>query len=598
MESIKKQLGDKVVVQSTPFVIHFDIAINNTVKPFTDVRVRKALTLGIDRYTGGKVLYALTGLRDVGALTRPGTEWAMSPAELEKFPGFGRDAEKNRAEAKRLLAEAGYPNGFKVVLKNRNVKLPYQDFAVYVIQEWRKIGIEAEHRPLETATWYADGRDQGNFELMVFPTGAFIDDPDQLLAPYVTGSPAELGPLLQPRHRRPVRAAGPDARPGRAQEAGHRAPEDRAGQRVPHAGSLVVAERRALGQGEELGGSAESLHEPEAPGRLAGGGLSGRADDGMSTYIAKRLLLIVPTLFGAAALVFVIMRVIPGDVALLIFGGDQAGHIDPKQLEAMRHRLGLDQPLVVQFGTWLWGVLRFDFGNSLWTGRPVVEELLIRLPLSLELALAATAVSVLIAIPFGILAASRQDTWVDYLVRVVSIGGLAIPSFWVGILIILFLVIYFGWGPPLEFTPPWVNPWANFQMMVWPVLTVGYRYAAVTTRMTRSTMLEVLREDYIRTAWAKGLAERAIVIRHALKNSMLPVITLIGTEFAFLIGGLVVTETVFTLNGVGRFMIDAVAHRDYPVVQALIFLIAFGFVVVNLLVDLTYAWFDPRIRYR
>ena len=318
----------------------------------------------------------------------------------------------------------------------------------------------------------------------------------------------------------------------------------------------------------------------------------------MSTYIAKRLLLIIPTLFGAAALVFVIMRVIPGDVALLIFGGDQAGHIDPKQLEAMRHRLGLDRSLLAQFGTWLWGVLRFDFGNSLWTGRPVVEELLIRLPLSLELALAATAVSVVIAIPLGILAASRQDTWVDYLVRVFSIGGLAIPSFWVGILIILFLVIYFGWGPPLEFTPPWVNPWANFQMMVWPVLTVGYRYAAVTTRMTRSTMLEVLREDYIRTAWAKGLAERAIVIRHALKNSMLPVITLIGTEFAFLIGGLVVTETVFTLNGVGRFMIDAVAHRDYPVVQALIFLIAFGFVVVNLLVDLTYAWFDPRIRYR
>jgi peptide/nickel transport system permease protein len=243
-------------------------------------------------------------------------------------------------------------------------------------------------------------------------------------------------------------------------------------------------------------------------------------------------------------------------------------------------------------------VLRFDFGTSLWTGRPVVEELLIRLPLSLELAFAATMVSVLIAIPFGMLSAVRQDTWVDYLIRVISIGGLAIPSFWVGILVILFLVLWFGWGPPLEFTPPWVDPWANFQQMVWPVATVGYRYAAVTTRMTRSTLLEVLREDYIRTAWAKGLRERAIVIRHALKNAMLPVITLIGTEFAFLIGGLVVTETVFTLNGIGRFVVDAVAHRDYPVVQALVFLIAFGFVIVNLLVDLTYAWFDPRIRYR
>jgi peptide/nickel transport system permease protein len=317
----------------------------------------------------------------------------------------------------------------------------------------------------------------------------------------------------------------------------------------------------------------------------------------MRTYIAKRLLLVVPTLLGVASLVFLIMRVIPGDVALLILGGD-AGAIDPKQLAAMRQQLGLDQPILVQFGHWLWGVVQFDFGTSLWTGQPVIEELLIRLPLSLQLAFMATIVSVLIAIPLGMLAAVRQDTWVDYLVRVISIGGLAIPSFWIGILCILFLVIYFGWGPPLEFTPPWVDPWANFQMMVWPVVTVGYRYSAVTTRMTRSTVLEVLREDYIRTAWAKGLRERAVVIRHALKNAMLPVITLIGTEFAFLIGGLVVTETVFTLNGIGRFVVDAVAHRDYPVVQALVFLIAFSFVMVNLLVDLTYAWFDPRIRYR
>jgi peptide/nickel transport system permease protein len=318
----------------------------------------------------------------------------------------------------------------------------------------------------------------------------------------------------------------------------------------------------------------------------------------MRTYILKRLLLIIPTLLGAATLVFLIMRVIPGDVALLILGGDDGGQIDAQQLAKVRQQLGLDQPLIVQFGTWLWGVVRLDFGTSLWTGQPVVEELLIRLPLSLELALLATMVSVIISIPLGMVAAVRQDTWVDYVVRVVSIGGLAIPGFWVGILTILALVIFFGWGPPLEFTPPWIDPWANLSMMIWPVVTVGYRYAAVTTRMTRSTVLEVLREDYIRTAWAKGLRERAVVIRHALKNAMLPVITLIGTEFAFLIGGLVVTETVFTLNGVGRFVVDAVAHRDYPVVQALVFLTASSFVIVNLLVDLTYAWFDPRIRYR
>jgi peptide/nickel transport system substrate-binding protein len=215
-ESIKKQLGDKVVVQQTPFVIHFDIAINNTAKPFTDVRVRRALSLGLDRYTGAKVLHQLTGLRDVGALTRPGTDWSMTPAELERFPGFGRDAEKNRAEARKLLAEAGYPNGFKVVLKNRNIKLPYQDFAVYVIQEWRKIGIEAEHRPLETASWYADGRDQGNFELMVFPTGAFVDDPDQLLAPYVSGSPQNWArysnPAIDDLYARQARTLDPAER--------------------------------------------------------------------------------------------------------------------------------------------------------------------------------------------------------------------------------------------------------------------------------------------------------------------------------------------------------------------------------------------------
>ena len=317
----------------------------------------------------------------------------------------------------------------------------------------------------------------------------------------------------------------------------------------------------------------------------------------MQTYIAKRLLLIIPTLLGAAALVFVIMRVIPGDVALLIFGGDQAGHIDPKQLAAMRHRLGLDQPLIVQFGTWLWGVLRFDFGNSLWTGRPVVEELLVRLPLSLELALAATVVSVVIAIPFGMLAAVRQDTWVDYVIRVISIGGLAIPSFWVGILCILFLVIWFGWGPPLEFTPPWVDPWANFQQMVWPIVTVGYRYAAVTTRMTRSTLLEVLREDYIRTAWAKGQRERAIVFRHGLKNALIPIVTVIGVQAGYLLGGAVLTETVFAWPGVGLLMVQGILARDFPLVQGCVLVIALTFVLINLAVDLLYVYLDPRIHY-
>ncbi|PYM27536.1 MAG: ABC transporter substrate-binding protein [Candidatus Rokuibacteriota bacterium] len=199
VEAIKKQLGDKITVQETPMTGQWGVAINNTVKPFTDVRVRKALTLGIDRYTMGKVLYSLTGLKNVGGLIRPDSEWGMAAAELEKLPGFWRDAEKSRAEAKHLLAEAGYPNGFKVVLKNRNVKLPYQDFAVFLIQEWRKIGIDVENRPLETAAWFNDGQNTGNFELIVAPTVEFMDDPDQFLGRYATGSTQNWGRFSDPQ---------------------------------------------------------------------------------------------------------------------------------------------------------------------------------------------------------------------------------------------------------------------------------------------------------------------------------------------------------------------------------------------------------------
>jgi peptide/nickel transport system substrate-binding protein len=210
VEGIKRQLGDKIVVQHTPMVGQFGVAIQNTVKPFTDVRVRRALTLGIDRYTAGRVLYPLTGLRNVGGLMRPATEWAMPPAELEKLPGFGRDPDRSRAEARKLLAEAGYPNGFKVVLKNRNVKLPYQDWAVFLIQEWRKIGVEAENRPLETAAFIADGRDNGNFELIVSATVEYLDDPDVFLRRYTTGDPGNLGrysdPILDDLFTRQARA--------------------------------------------------------------------------------------------------------------------------------------------------------------------------------------------------------------------------------------------------------------------------------------------------------------------------------------------------------------------------------------------------------
>jgi peptide/nickel transport system permease protein len=316
-------------------------------------------------------------------------------------------------------------------------------------------------------------------------------------------------------------------------------------------------------------------------------------------YIVKRILLMIPTLFGAALVVFLLMHVVPGDIALLILGtGEQGGDVNLQDLERLRETMGLDRPLYEQFLSWMWNIVHLDFGTSLWSGAPVLEELQIRLPLTLEVAIFATLISTIIAIPLGTLAAIRQDTWVDYGVRVLSIGGLAIPAFWTGILIILFLVLYFEWSPPLVFVPFWEDPWENFAQLVWPIVTVGYRNAAISTRMTRSAVLEVMREDYIRTAWAKGLHERIVVSKHTLKNAMLPVITIIGAELAFLLGGLVVTETVFTLNGLGRFMVDAILHRDIPVVQTMVLLTAFIIVVVNLMVDLVYAWLDPRISYR
>jgi peptide/nickel transport system permease protein len=317
----------------------------------------------------------------------------------------------------------------------------------------------------------------------------------------------------------------------------------------------------------------------------------------MGRYILHRLLLMIPTLFGVAALVFLLLRVLPGDIVELKYAG--SGTFAPKQaIEREKAQLGLDQPLWRQFVNWIGGIGRLDFGTSMWTGRPISHEIAIRLELSLELALMATLVAVLISVPLGTLAALRQDSWLDYFVRIFSIAGLAIPSFWLGIMIILLFIIFFHWLPPLTFTSFWVSPRANLTQLIWPALAVGYRYSAVATRMTRSAVLEVLREDYIRTARAKGLWEKVVLTRHALKNALLPVITVLGLEFAFLVGGLVVTEQVFNLNGIGKLFVEAISQRDYTMVQSLVLLTSFVFIFVNFLVDLVNAWLDPRIRYQ
>ena len=316
----------------------------------------------------------------------------------------------------------------------------------------------------------------------------------------------------------------------------------------------------------------------------------------MRYYVVKRLLLMIPTLFGVAVLVFFLLRVVPGDIVELKYSG--TGAYAPKEAIAReRALLGLDKPLWRQFVAWMWGITRLDFGISMWTGRPVAHEIAIRLELSVELALMATVIAVMMAVPLGTLAAFRQDRWVDYFVRIFSIAGLAVPSFWLGIVMILAFIIYFRWLPPLTFTSFWVDPKANLSQLIWPALAVGYRYAAVATRMTRSAVLEVLREDYIRTARAKGLREGTVLIRHALKNALLPIVTVIGLEFAFLISGLVVTEQVFNLNGIGKLFVEAISQRDYTMVQSLVLLSAFVFIFVNFIVDLINAYLDPRIRY-
>jgi peptide/nickel transport system permease protein len=322
----------------------------------------------------------------------------------------------------------------------------------------------------------------------------------------------------------------------------------------------------------------------------------------MYQYIAKRVLLTIPTLLGAAALVFLLMRLIPGDICLVRLGGG-GGSFDPKALVACHAEIGVDRPVIVQFLEFIWGIVRFDFGTSMWSGKPVTTEILARLPISLEIALLGTAVAISIAIPLGTISALKQNTWIDVVVRIFAIGGIATPSFWIGIMSVLLVLDVSAaltgtpWMPPIDYVSIWKDPIRNLEMATLPAITVGYRYAAVSMRMTRSAMLEVMREDYVRTARAKGLLNKIIVNRHALKNALLPVVTLLGIEFAFLIGGLVVTEQVFNLNGVGRLFVQAVQNQDYTLTQALVMLTVAIFVFTNLLVDLLYGWLDPRIHF-
>jgi peptide/nickel transport system permease protein len=313
------------------------------------------------------------------------------------------------------------------------------------------------------------------------------------------------------------------------------------------------------------------------------------------TYIAKRLVIAGVTLLGMSLLLFVLMRLAPGNITDIIF--ESAGYVDEADRHRLEAELGIDRPLIVQYGRWLGDLVRADLGKSYRYDLPAWQVIKPRLPVTLELAVLAMGFSVLLGVPFGVISAMRRGRPLDYALRVVSLAGLSMPAFWLAMIIILTLVRSFGWIPSMTYVSPFDDLRANLVQFLLPALAVGYRSSALIMRITRSTMLEVLREDYIRTAWAKGQRETLVVWRHALKNASLPVVTLIGIEFAFLIGGLVVTETVFNLPGVARYLVDAIQFRDYPIVQNLAMLIAVVVVLANLAVDLLYTWLDPRIKY-
>ena len=318
----------------------------------------------------------------------------------------------------------------------------------------------------------------------------------------------------------------------------------------------------------------------------------------MRQYITRRILLFIPTMVLLTFLVFLFLRIIPGDPAVLILSGATGeGSYTPEDLAALQEELGTNRPVLMQYVYWVGDLLQGDLGTSYFYGIPIVQQLELRLPLTLELTILGIIISFLLAVPLGIISAIYQDTLADYATRIVSFTGIAIPTFVTGLVTVYLLVKIFNWIPPLDYTQIWDDPIKNLQQMVFPALALAFFIMAFIARITRSAMLEVLREDYIRTARAKGLRESRVVFYHALKNSFLPILTVTGWAFGVFLGGTVIIESIFVLPGMGRLLLDSVFQRDYPVIQAEVFVIAGMILLLNLIIDVLYAWLDPRIRY-
>ena len=316
----------------------------------------------------------------------------------------------------------------------------------------------------------------------------------------------------------------------------------------------------------------------------------------MRQYAIKRIGLFIPTVLLVTVIVFVVMRLIPGDPALAILSADDAAYTE-RELQELRRELGTDRSIVIQYLDWMAGLLRGDFGTSFWWNGPVMDRLAERIPVTIELAFLGIALAVICAVPLGIVSAIRPDSPLDYVSRVFTLVGISIPTFFSGILLTLLLIRAFGWLPPLGYEDFWEDPWANVKQMMLPALALGFYDMAFIARVTRSSMMEILREDYMRTARSKGLRERIVLSRHGLKNAVLPILTISGWQFGRLFGGTVIIERIFLIPGIGQLLIDAVFQRDFPTIQAIIVIVAVSIVIINLLVDLLYGWLDPRIRY-
>jgi len=320
----------------------------------------------------------------------------------------------------------------------------------------------------------------------------------------------------------------------------------------------------------------------------------------MGKYAIRRALLFIPTLLVATILVFTLFWIVPGDPALTILAGGEgdSGAVTPEQLQQLRQTLGLDRPLYVQYASWLANVLRGDLGTSLWYKTPVWSQLKDRFLVTMELAVMAILLAVCAAVPLGVISAVKQDTGLDYLSRIFSSIGIALPTFWFGILIVYGLAAFCEWLPPLGYATVWDDPLLNLQQLILPALTLAFNDLAFTARVTRSSMLEVMREDYLRTARAKGLVELRVIGRHALKNALLPILTVSGYQFARLLGGVIIVESIFAVPGMGTLLIDSIVHRDFIVLQAIVVLIAAVVLILNLAIDLSYGVLDPRVRYQ